>query len=74
MNIIFYSIHYLLNRHIFIHFAISATKRGKKGELQISYNSQFGIQSLKTDMELMNASQFVTYMNEAGISSVVDNG
>ena len=53
---------------------IITTKRGKKGELQISYNSQFGIQSLKTDMELMNASQFVTYMNEAGISSVVDNG
>jgi TonB-linked SusC/RagA family outer membrane protein len=53
---------------------IVTTKRGKKGGLKISYNSQFGIQSLKTDMELMNASQFVTYMNEAGISSVVDNG
>jgi len=53
---------------------IITTKRGKKGGVQVSFNSQFGIQSLKTDMELMNASQFVQYMNEAGLTSVVDNG
>ncbi|WP_343329426.1 SusC/RagA family TonB-linked outer membrane protein [Polaribacter staleyi] len=53
---------------------IITTKRGRKGGLQVSFNSQFGIQSLKTNMELMNASQFVTYMNEAGLTSVVDNG
>ncbi|PQJ72388.1 SusC/RagA family TonB-linked outer membrane protein [Polaribacter butkevichii] len=53
---------------------IITTKRGRKGGLQVAFNSQFGIQSLKTDMELMNASQFVTYMNEAGLTSVVDNG
>jgi TonB-linked SusC/RagA family outer membrane protein len=53
---------------------IITTKRGKKGGLKVSFNSQLGIQSLKTNMELMDASQFVTYMNEAGISSVADNG
>ena len=53
---------------------IITTKRGRKGGLQVSYNSQLGVQFLKTDMELMNASQFVTYMNEAGLTSVVDNG
>ncbi|APZ44845.1 SusC/RagA family TonB-linked outer membrane protein [Polaribacter reichenbachii] len=53
---------------------IITTKRGKKGGLKVSYNSQLGIQTLKTNMELMNASQFVQYMNEAGITSVVDNG
>ncbi|QVY65418.1 SusC/RagA family TonB-linked outer membrane protein [Polaribacter sp. Q13] len=53
---------------------IITTKRGRKGGLQVSFNSQFGIQFLKTDMELMNASQFVTYMNEAGLTSITDNG
>ncbi len=53
---------------------IVTTKKGKKGGLKISFNSQLGVQSLKSKMELMNASQFVQYMNEAGISSVVDNG
>ncbi|WP_405562280.1 SusC/RagA family TonB-linked outer membrane protein [Polaribacter sp. Asnod6-C07] len=53
---------------------IITTKRGKKGGLKVSYNSQFGVQSLRSNMELMNASQFVQYMNEAGITSVVDNG
>ena len=53
---------------------IITTKRGKKGGLKVSYNSQIGIQSLKSKMELMNASQFVQYMNEAGVTSVVNNG
>ncbi|MEO9571966.1 MAG: TonB-dependent receptor [Polaribacter sp.] len=53
---------------------IVTTKRGKKGGLKISYNSQLGIQSLKTKMELMNASQFVQYMNEAGNTNIVNNG
>ncbi len=53
---------------------IITTKRGKKGGLKVSFNSQFAFQSLKTKMDLMNASQFVTYMNEAGLTNVVDNG
>ena len=53
---------------------IITTKRGKKGGLHVAFNSQVAIQTLRTDMELMNALQFVTYMNEAGITSVVDNG
>lgn len=53
---------------------IITTKQGKLGESVVSYSSQFGVQSVKTKMNLMNASQFVTYMNEAGNSAVVDNG
>lgn len=53
---------------------IVTTKTGKKGGLRVSINSQFVSQSVRTDMELMNASQFVTYMNEAGIASVASNG
>ena len=53
---------------------IVTTKRGKKGQALISYNSQFGVQTVRTDMKLMNASQFVQYMQEAGQTQVVDNG
>jgi len=53
---------------------IITTKQGKVGEQIVSFNASLGSQSVNTDMELMNASQFVTYMNEAGESSVVDNG
>ena len=53
---------------------IITTKKGRKGELQISFNTQLGMQFVNTDMELLNASQFVTYMNEAGQTAVVDNG
>ena len=53
---------------------IITTKKGKVGELKIGFNSQFGMQFVNTGMDLMNASQFVTYMNEAGQSGVTDNG
>ncbi|WP_299122796.1 TonB-dependent receptor [uncultured Tenacibaculum sp.] len=53
---------------------IVTTKTGKKGGLKVSVNSQFVSQSVRTDMKLMNASQFVTYMNEAGQTGVVNNG
>jgi TonB-linked SusC/RagA family outer membrane protein len=53
---------------------IITTKQGRKGESVISYNSQFGVQTVRTKMDLMNASQFVTYMNEAGQTGVVNNG
>jgi len=53
---------------------IITTKKGKIGEMKIGFNSQFGMQFVNSKMELMNASQFVKYMNEAGQAGVVDNG
>lgn len=53
---------------------IITTKQGKIGETVVTYSTQLGTQSLRTGMELMNASQFVTYMQEAGKTQVVDNG
>ena len=53
---------------------IITTKQGKVGETVVSYSTQIGTQSLRTSMELMDASQFVTYMQEAGHTHVVDNG
>lgn len=53
---------------------IISTKQGKIGDTVISYSTQLGTQSVRTDMELMNASQFVTYFQEAGQTQVVDNG
>lgn len=50
------------------------TKQGKVGDPIITYSSQAGMQSVRTQMELMNASQFVTYMQEAGQTQVVNNG
>ncbi|WP_299888762.1 TonB-dependent receptor [uncultured Lacinutrix sp.] len=50
------------------------TKQGKRGETKISYNTQVGTQSVKTKMELMNADQFVQYMQEAGQTDIVNNG
>lgn len=53
---------------------IVTTKKGRKGELRVNFNSQLGFQFVNTKMELMNASQFVTYLNESGNATVVDNG
>ena len=55
---------------------IITTKAGRSsnGEIKVGFSTQLGTQFVNTDMELMNASQFVEYMNEAGITSVVDNG
>jgi len=53
---------------------IITTKKGKIGALKVGFNSQFGMQFVNSKMELMDASQFVTYMNEAGQAGVVDNG
>lgn len=50
------------------------TKKGKKGKTTITYNTQAGIQSPRTKTELMNAQQFVQYMQEAGQTDIVDNG
>jgi len=53
---------------------IISTKQGKVGKSVFSVNSQIGFESIRTDMELMNAAQFVEYMNEAGQLNVQLNG
>ncbi|MBU2949917.1 SusC/RagA family TonB-linked outer membrane protein [Tamlana agarivorans] len=50
------------------------TKSGRAGDLRVSFNSQTGVQFVNTSMDLMDASQFTTYMNEAGIGTVFNNG
>jgi len=50
------------------------TRQGRSGKIRVEFNTQFGTQFVNTDMELMNASQFIQYMSEAGNTSVVDNG
>lgn len=42
------------------------TKTGAKGEAKINYNFQYGTQSLPNNPDMMNASQYATYMTEAG--------
>lgn len=43
-----------------------STKKGKKGDGQVSYDFQYGIQSVRTKMELMNAKEYAQYMSEQG--------
>ncbi|HKK81615.1 MAG TPA: carboxypeptidase-like regulatory domain-containing protein, partial [Prolixibacteraceae bacterium] len=47
-----------------------STKGGSKGESKISYNFQAGIQSSRTKMKLMNAEQYVGYLDEADIQTI----
>ncbi|WP_298422652.1 TonB-dependent receptor [uncultured Kordia sp.] len=53
---------------------IITTKSGKGKKIKVNFNTQVGFQTLQSDIQLMNAAQFVTYMNEAGVTSVVNNG
>ena len=53
---------------------IITTKQGKIGDPVFTYSSQAGFQTVRTKMELMNASQFVTYFQEAVQTQVVNNG
>ncbi|WP_147678118.1 SusC/RagA family TonB-linked outer membrane protein [Algibacter pacificus] len=51
------------------------TKSGKNYDKPvISYNSQFGFQSERTQMTLMNETQYRTYLNEAGVQNISSNG
>lgn len=48
---------------------IITTKTGKKNSSDISYNGQFGIQSMKKDfIQMMNAQQYQQYLQEAGVA------
>ncbi len=50
------------------------TKTGKKGFGQVSYNFQYGMQNVRTDMELMNASEYSQFMEEAEENITVPSG
>ncbi|MGO4294401.1 SusC/RagA family TonB-linked outer membrane protein [Chitinophaga sp. RAB17] len=40
------------------------TKRGKSGKPTVNYNGSFGLQSVTRKLNLVNASQYATYINE----------
>jgi TonB-linked SusC/RagA family outer membrane protein len=40
------------------------TKKGKAGTMKVSYSTQYGFQSLRTKMKMMNADQYVHWMDE----------
>ncbi|MFW6389271.1 MAG: SusC/RagA family TonB-linked outer membrane protein [Marinilabiliaceae bacterium] len=50
------------------------TKTGEKGVGEISYEFQYGIQNVNTNMELMNAEEYAQYMEEQGTSVTVPSG
>jgi len=53
---------------------IITTKSGKSGEGKISYDFQYGLQSSRSDLELMNASEYQQWMQESGAGTVTQNG
>lgn len=40
------------------------TKKGKSGSMKVTYSNQFGFQSLRTKLEMMNADQYVQWIDE----------
>lgn len=42
-----------------------STKKGKKGRLNLTYNGSYGIGSASRKLDLLNATQYATIMNEA---------
>jgi TonB-dependent starch-binding outer membrane protein SusC len=48
---------------------IITTKTGKKNTSEITYQAQFGVQSVKDDLvKMMNAQQYQQYLQEAGVA------
>lgn len=41
------------------------TKRGQAGRSQVTFNGYYGTQSASKKIDLLNATQYITYMNEA---------
>jgi TonB-linked SusC/RagA family outer membrane protein len=51
------------------------TKNGSAGRTQVSYDFQYTVQSLGRTPEVMNARQYITYMDESGaIPGIVPDG
>ncbi|GLB51966.1 SusC/RagA family TonB-linked outer membrane protein [Neptunitalea chrysea] len=45
------------------------TKSGKKGKARITFDSYYGIQTLAKEIDLLNAKEYMTILNEAYINS-----
>lgn len=45
------------------------TKKGTAGKAQLSFDSYFGVQSIANQLELLNAREYATIMNEQAINS-----
>lgn len=50
---------------------IITTKRGTTGKMQISFDSYTGIRDVLSTVKMANASQFVTYSNEAALRDLL---
>ncbi|GAB3650174.1 TonB-dependent receptor [Echinicola sediminis] len=48
------------------------TKKGKTGKAQVSYNTYYGIQSLRKKIDVINASQFAQLQNEVAQNDGVE--
>ncbi|MDP9955639.1 TonB-linked SusC/RagA family outer membrane protein [Epilithonimonas hungarica] len=44
------------------------TKKGKKGKLTLNYNGSYGVSSAARKLDLLNATQYATIMNEATLN------
>jgi TonB-linked SusC/RagA family outer membrane protein len=53
---------------------IITTKTGEKGKGRISYDFQYALQNIDTEMELMNAEEYAQYMKEQGQDITVPSG
>ncbi len=45
------------------------TKRGKKGQMDISYNGYVGFQDVKDQVRMLNGSEYLTVLNEINVES-----
>lgn len=45
------------------------TKKGKKGHSQITFDQYFGVQEVPRKIDMLNASEYATLLNEAAINS-----
>lgn len=48
---------------------IITTKRGNRGKVQINYDTYLGIQKVSNKIDLLDASQFAYYLNEANFNA-----
>ena len=40
------------------------TKQAKEGKIRVEYNASFGVQSLAKELELLDAWEYMSYLNE----------
>jgi TonB-dependent starch-binding outer membrane protein SusC len=49
------------------------SKKGRKGEAQVTYDSYFGFSNISKKIDLLNATEYATIMNEASFNSKPKN-